>query len=131
MPVVVNPYIMEWFLDKSEERHFDTAIDVAVGTALHFAADARRYTQNTTFGWAQSYYSWARDVWDRYPAGEAILFEEDWADNIVRSLMLVGIPLSYVPLMVVTIAPYAGPWAVVTAPVAFALDAYNIYRYFS
>ena len=35
-----------------------------------------------------------------------------------------GLIVSIVAAM--TIAPYLNPW---TAPVAFALDAYNIYRY--
>ncbi len=123
----INPYILDWFLDKSEERHFDTAIDVAVGTALHFAADARRYSQVTTLGWAQSYFTWADRVLQKDP-----MYTEhsDEAEFVAKLLVVVGVPLSYLPFAVVTASPYLGPWALVTAPVAFALDAYNIYRYF-
>ncbi len=122
----INPYILDWFLDKSEERHFDTAIDVAVGTALHFAADTRRYTQATTLGWAESYFDWA----DTHLQKDPMAFENESEDNFAKIVLMIGIPLSYLPFAVLTVAPYVGPWALVTAPVAFALDAYNIYRYF-
>jgi len=91
-------------------------------------ADIRMSVQKKTLGWAESYYDWTRRVWRRHPPGEAIMFEEDWADNVVRSAMLIGLPLSYVPFGMVTVGSYISPW---TAAVAAPLDAWNIYRYFS
>ncbi len=117
--VFSNPYFRDYVRDAVDDP-FDVSSDV-----FNYAADTRLAIQKTTFGWAGSYYDWSRGVWDSYPPGEAIVFEEDWADNIVRSLMLVGIPLAYLPFVAVTSVPYFGMW-----PVALALDAYNIYRYF-
>lgn len=129
MPVTVSEHFLEWFLDKSEERHFDTAIDVAVGSALHFAADARRYTQGKLFDLGVWNFNNSLEAQER--ADDYFCPSAAWGCWIPgQAVATGGLMIGFAPLFAATVVPYTGPWAVVTAPVAFALDAYNIYRYF-
>jgi len=127
MPVVVNPYIMEWFVDKSEERHFDTAIDVAIGTGLHFAADARRYTQSKAFDLGVWYTkNILPEVVER--ADDYFCPSAAWGCWIPGMVVgTIGLAAAWSPLFATTLMAYTNPY---TVGPAFAIDAYNIYRYF-
>jgi hypothetical protein len=119
------PAFRDWLLESPE--NFSTFTDLAIGGALHVAADARRFTQTTTLGWAHSYFDWADRNLQKDPM---YTFRNEDIDFIAKLIVVAGIPLSYLPFVAVTASPYLGPWAGVTGPVAFAIDAYNIYRYF-
>ena len=104
-----------------DEDPFYDAIRDLPSDVFGFASDTRLAMQTTTFGWGVDYASWltSTDMW---------AFMDDADENIPMHAMLTfSMALAFMPLMFVSVGPYFSPW---TAPVAFALDAYNIYRYF-
>jgi len=98
---------------------FDTAVVVSSGVFVTLA-DSRQYLQRKSFdfGWWYMRYvlpSAVENVEDQY--GEA-------AGLIVGTI---GLAAGWSPLFATTLMAYTNPY---TAGPAFALDAYNIYRYF-
>ncbi len=98
---------------------YDTVSDVP-SDVFTFAADTRLAMQTTTFGWGVSYTEWYGDFLRSIDT-------EDDRNMPLMAMLAIGIPVSFLPFGMMTVAPYFSPW---TAPAAFALDAYNIYRYF-
>ncbi len=104
-----DPFNYEMDESSFHDAVFDVSSDV-----FTFAADARLTSQ--TIAWSALTHR-TYDVRRWITHGDTDPTFEQW--------MEFGIIVSIVAAM--TVAPYLTPW---TAPVAFALDAYNIYRYF-
>jgi len=98
---------------------FDTAVDVSSGVFVTLA-DSRQYLQRKSFdfGW------W----WMRYVLMDSVENIEDQYGEVAGLIAgTIGVFVGWSPLFATTLMAYTNP---LTAGPAFALDAYNIYRYF-
>ena len=109
------------FSYEMDETPFYDAVSDVPSDVFHAAADLRSSGQTMTFGWGVSYTKWVGQFMQDYDP------DQDPRNKPLNALLAIGIPLSFMPFGLMTVSPYFLPW---TAPVAFALDAYNIYRYF-
>ena len=100
--------------EMDETPFYHTVSDVSSDVFV-FAADARLTSQTIAYS-ALTYRTYDVRRWITH--GDTDPTFEQW--------MEFGLIVSIV--VAITIAPYLNPY---TAAIAFALDAYNIYRYFS
>ena len=100
--------------EMDETPFYDAVSDVSSDIFV-YAADKRLWSQQITY---QALTNRTYDVRRWITHGDTDPTFEQW--------MEFGLIVSIV--VAITIYPYLSPW---TAPVAFALDAYNLYQYFS
>ncbi len=100
------------------------AAEPYVEDLVETVADIRMSAQKKTLGWAHSYFGWAERVLQNDPMYTR---RSDEAEMVAKMLVMMGVPLSYVPFAMVTVGSYLNPW---TAAIAAPLDAWNVYRYF-
>jgi len=125
--VAGDPFTLQSQKDSSgvvESAIVDTAVDLFQSAydplvdLFHFAADTRLAVQTETYSWGPQYFDW----FDAFAQDQTKASE-----NLpIMLLLMAGIPLAYLPSVLVTIIPYTNPY---TAVPALILDAYNIHQY--
>ncbi len=100
-----------------DETPFYDAVSDFSSDVFHFAADTRLTSQSNMYS-ALTYRT--HDVRRWITHGDTDPTFEQWFEFA----LIVAI------VAFVQFAPYVGPLAFVTAPIAFVLDAYNIYQHF-
>ena len=108
--------------EMDDSPFYDAVSDVS-SDVFTFAADSRLRMQTIAYD-ALTYRT--ENVWKYLKMGDYPGYDAPMPS--VEEWLIFGTAVVLTTALVV--APYIGPWALVTGPVAFALDAYNLYRYF-
>ena len=103
------------------EKYVESAVEASLEPAVdlfNFAADTRLGTQRIMYD-ALTYRTKSVRRWITHGDTDPSL------EEIVMFGAIVGIST------ILTVSPYLGPWAVVSAPLAAAVDIRNLYNYYS
>jgi hypothetical protein len=109
--------------DMDEQPFYDAVFDTVSSVSSDVfvtLADARRYSQGKSFDFGV----W----WMRYVLFDSVeRVEKEYGEAAGLIVGTIGLAAGWSPLFATTMMAYTNPY---TVGPAFALDAYNIYRYF-
>ncbi len=126
--MISNPYFRDYVRDAVDDP-FESQLRYDAEDLFVAAAETRLYVQQELFEFG---------VWNMMNAMEGTERLDDyfcpsaaWGCEIPGLIWgTVGLMAGFAPLVVFTWSPYTNPFVWITAPLAFAMDSYNLYQFF-